>query len=384
MTATKVPLLDLKAHHRDIRDELVAALTRVLDSGAYILSDEVKTLEERVAAYCGARFAIGVSSGTDALLAALMALDVGPGDEVVTTAFSFFATAGTIARTGAKPVFVDIDPASFNLEVKAVERALTAKTKCIVPVHLYGQCADMDPLLALAKSRAIPIVEDAAQAIGARYPGGRQAGTMGQLGCLSFFPTKNLGAAGDAGMVLTNDPALAEKVRMLRVHGSHPKYYHKLVGGNFRLDSMQAAILNVKLPRLDGWTELRRANAARYSSLFEKKGLGSRVSLPKAAWAGKGLVCEHIYHQFVLRAERRDALREHLTQAGIATEVYYPLPLHLQECFASLGYRAGSLPESERASRDTIALPIYPELTAEQQGAVVDAIADFYKPGFSS
>ncbi len=379
MTATKVPLLDLKAHHKEIRDELVAAVTRVLDSGAYILSDEVTKLEQGVAAYCGARFAIGVSSGTDALLAALMALDLGPGDEVVTTAFSFFATAGTIARTGAKPVFIDIDPVSYNLDPKALERAITPKTKCIVPVHLYGQTADMDPILAVAKAHNIAVVEDAAQAIGARYLGGRQAGTMGQLGCLSFFPTKNLGAAGDAGMVLTNDPALAEKVRMLRVHGSQPKYYHKLVGGNFRIDSMQAAILNVKLPRLDRWTEMRRTNAARYASLFEKADLGSLVSLPKAVWSGKGLVHDHIYHQFVLRAERRDALREHLTQAGIQTEVYYPVPLHLQECFKNLGYRAGSLPESEKASKDTIALPIYSELTADQQSAVVDAIAAFYR-----
>ncbi|MBI5200683.1 MAG: DegT/DnrJ/EryC1/StrS family aminotransferase [Elusimicrobia bacterium] len=378
MTATKVPLLDLKAHHKDIREELVAAVTRVLDSGAYILSDEVTKLEQGVAAYCGARFAIGVSSGTDALLAALMALDLKPGDEVVTTAFSFFATAGTIARTGAKPVFVDIEPASFNISPKAIEKAITPKTKCIVPVHLYGQSADMDPILAIAKARGVAVVEDAAQAIGARYLGGKQAGTMGQLGCLSFFPTKNLGAAGDAGMVLTNDPALAEKVRMIRVHGSQPKYYHKLVGGNFRIDSLQAAILNVKLPRLDRWTEARRANAARYASLFEKKGLGSKVSLPKAVWAGKGLTFDHIYHQFVLRVADRDALREHLTKAGIASEVYYPLPLHLQECFKGLGYKPGSLPESERAAKETIALPIYPELTGDQQAAVVDAITAFY------
>ncbi|MBI4347960.1 MAG: DegT/DnrJ/EryC1/StrS family aminotransferase [Elusimicrobia bacterium] len=374
----KVPLLDLPAHHRELRDELVAAVTRVLDSGAYILSDEVKKLEEGVAAYCGARFAIGVSSGTDALLAALMAVDVGPGDEVVTTAFSFFATAGTISRLGARPVFVDIDPATYNIDPKAIERALTPKTKCIVPVHLYGQCADMKPILELAGARGIKIVEDAAQAIGARYPGGRQAGTLGTLGCLSFFPTKNLGAAGDAGMVLTDDPALAAKVRMIRVHGSEPKYYHKLVGGNFRIDSIQAAVLNVKLPRLDGWTGKRRENAARYASLFGEKGLGSKVTLPQPAYANQGLGFDHIYHQYVLRAERRDALREHLTQAGVATEIYYPLPLHLQECFRDLGYRPGSLPESERAARETIALPIYPELTAEQQSAVVDAIAGFY------
>lgn len=376
-----VPLLDLKAQHDPIQKELLNAIAQVLQSQAFILGPDVKKLEERIATYCQTQFGIGVSSGTDALLVALMALEVGPGDDVITTPFSFFATAGVIARLGAKPVFADINPRSYNLDPGKVEEKITARTKAIIPVHLYGQCADMAPILALAAKHSLAVVEDAAQAIGAEYRDGRRACSMGTMGCLSFFPSKNLGAFGDGGMVITNDPKLAEKVRILRAHGSKPKYYHKLIGGNFRLDTLQAAVLNVKLNYLDGWTKRRRDNADRYRLLLKKSGLLEKAGLvlPEAVYTGTKAVNDHIYNQFVLRVLNRDGLREFLKQEGIGTEVYYPVPFHLQECFQSLGYKEGDFPEAERATKETVALPIYPELTEEMQQTVVEKMKAFYK-----
>jgi dTDP-4-amino-4,6-dideoxygalactose transaminase len=367
----RVPLLDLKAQYGPLRGAIREAIDRVCDSQMFILGPEVEALEAEIAGFCGARFAVGVSSGTDALLAALMALGVGPGDEVVTTTYSFFATAGTIARLGARPVFVDIDAGSLNIDPGQVESRLSARTKAILPVHLFGRCADMDSLLSAADKRGIAVLEDAAQAIGAVDGRGRQAGTMGRMGCFSFFPTKNLGAFGDGGLVTTNDPALAEQLRILRVHGSKPKYHHKIVGGNFRIDALQAAVLRVKLPHLPAWSAARRLNADRYRSLFGKAGLGSQVSLP-------GDVAGHIYNQFVIRVANRDRLQAFLAEKGVGTEIYYPLPLHLQECFAPLGYRKGNLPVSEAVAADSLALPIYPELTEPQQAYVVEQIAAFY------
>jgi len=366
-----VPLLDLRAQYAPLREEIRAAMDRVCDAQHFILGPEVQGLEEETATYCGATFAVGMSSGTDALLAALMAAGVGPGDEVVTTAYSFFATAGAVARLGATPVFVDIERDSFNLDARQVEAKVTAKTKAILPVHLYGRCADLDPLLALAESRKLALIEDAAQAIGSTDARGRRAGSVGAMGCFSFFPTKNLGGFGDGGLVTTNDAALAESLRVLRVHGSKPKYYHKVVGGNFRLDALQAAVLRVKLKHLPAWTAGRRANADRYRKLFGEAGLGGKVVLPAD-------VPGHIYNQFVIRVEGRDKLQAHLTEQRIGTEIYYPVPLHLQECFGGLGYRKGDLPVSEEMAATTLALPIYPELTEAQQRTVVDAIAGFY------
>ena len=376
-----IPLLDLSVQHKPIQAELKAAIERVLSSHAFILGPDVAKLEERIAAYSQTRYGIGVSSGTDALLVALMALDIKPGDEIITTPYSFFATAGAIVRIGARPVFVDIDPVTFNIDPAGIERVISSKTKAIMPVHLYGQCADMTPLLALADHRRLPVVEDAAQAIGADYADGRRAGSMGTAGCFSFFPSKNLGAMGDGGMVVTNDPELAERIRVLRVHGSKPKYYHKLVGGNFRLDSIQAAVLNVKLNYLDGWTKQRQDNAKRYRTLFHQAGLTDKpgIVLPVAQYEAAGVVHHHIYNQFVIRAPRRDQLMAHLTQQGIGSEIYYPVPIHLQECFRSLGYEEGDFPESERAAKETLALPIYSGMTADQQAAVVQAIRGFYE-----
>jgi len=368
----RVPLLDLKAQYGPLREEIRAAIDRVCDSQMFILGPEVTALEGEIAAYCGAKQAIGVSSGTDALLIALMAAGVGPGDEVVTSAYSFFATAGAVARLGAVPVFVDIQRESYNLDVSKVEAKLTRKTKALLPVHLYGRCADLDPLLAIGAQRGIPVIEDAAQAIGSTDGKGRQAGTVGRMGCFSFFPTKNLGGFGDGGLVTTQDPALAETLRILRVHGSKPKYYHKVVGGNFRLDAIQAAVLRVKLKHLNDWSRGRRENAARYRRYFEEAGLASRVGLPSD-------VPGHIYNQFIIRVPDRDRLQAHLTENGIGTEIYYPVPLHLQECFSTLGYRKGDLPNSESAAAETLALPIYPELTEEQLRTVVSAVATFYR-----
>jgi dTDP-4-amino-4,6-dideoxygalactose transaminase len=368
----KVPLLDLKAQYSTIRGEIREAIERVVESQHFILGPEVEGLEEEIATFCNARFAIGVSSGTDALLAALMAIGTGPGDEVITTAYSFFATAGVIARLGARPVFVDIDPRTFNLDSSAVSQKITSRTKAIMPVHLFGQCAAMDPTLDAVKGKGIHVIEDAAQAIGARDDKQRQAGTIGHMGCFSFFPSKNLGAFGDGGMVITNDEKLAEIVKVLRVHGGNPKYYHRIVGGNFRLDALQAAVLRVKLKYLTGWTEMRRNNAARYRSLFEEMGLLDGVSVPEDS-AG------HIYNQFVARFPDRDRLQSFLREKGVETEVYYPIPLHLQDCFSDLGYRSRDFPNAEAAARESLALPVYPELTEEQQRYVVEKIREFYR-----
>jgi len=376
-----VPLLDLKAHHEPLQQEIMAALEQTFRSQAFILGSEVGKLEERVATYCQARYGVGVTSGTDALLIALMALGVGPGDEVITTPYSFFATAGAVVRLGAKPVLVDIDPTTYNLDPSKIDQAVTAKTKAIIPVHLYGQCADMGPIMDLARKHNLSVIEDAAQAIGSEYRDGRRACSMGTIGCLSFFPSKNLGCLGDGGMAVTNDPDLAERMRVLRVHGSKPKYYHKLIGGNFRLDTIQAAVLNVKLNYLDGWTKKRQENADRYGGLFRQSGLVQKgnVQLPEAVYRSSGVKHYHIYNQFVLRVERRDDLMAHLKQKGIGAEIYYPVPFHLQECFRYLGYRQGDFPESERAANETVAIPIYPELTLEQQTEVVEAITAFYQ-----
>lgn len=375
-----VPLLDLNAHHEPIKQEILAALEKTFQSNAFILGPDVGELEERVAAYCQAKYGIGVTSGTDALLLALMALGVGPEDEVITTPYSFFATAGVIVRLRAKPVFVDIDPHTYNIDPARISDAVTPKTKVIIPVHLYGQCADMAPIMNIARRHNLSIIEDAAQAIGSEYRDGHRSCSMGTIGCLSFFPSKNLGCLGDGGMAVTNDSELAERMRVLRVHGSKPKYYHKLIGGNFRLDTIQAAVLNVKLNYLDGWTKRRQENAERYELLFQQSDVvqKGKVRLPEAVYRSGGVKHYHIYNQFVLRAERRDDLVAHLKQKGIGTEIYYPVPFHLQECFRYLGHKHGDFPDSERAANETIAIPIYPELTPAKQTEVVEAIAAFY------
>ncbi len=371
-SAVRVPLLDLAAQNGPLRDEILAAIARVADSNRFIMGPEVEGLERELAAMIGASHAIGVSSGTDALLVAMMALGIGAGDEVITPTFSFFATAGCVSRLGATPKLVDIDPITFNVNVAAVERAITPRTKAIIPVHLYGLCADMEPLLVLARRRGIAIVEDAAQSIGSKY-GDRQAGTMGAFGCFSFFPSKNLGAFGDAGLVTTNDEGLAARVKMLRNHGASERYFHKYIGGNFRLDALQAAVLRVKAPHLAGWTEFRRRNAARYDAMFRAARLDDVLALPYEP-ANR----YHIFNQYVVRAPKRDALRAHLEAAGVATEIYYPVPFHLQECFADLGHRRGDFPEAESAAAEVLALPIYGELTEDQQAHVVRRIAEFY------
>ncbi len=366
---SNVPLVDLKAQYASIRDEVQAAIERVCAAQYFILGPEVQALEAEIADYCEVEHAIGVSSGTDALLVSLMALGVGPGDEVVTTTYSFFATAGVISRLGAKPVFVDIKEGSFNLDFDQIEDRIGPRTKAIMPVHLFGRTADMDAVLEIAGRHDVPVVEDAAQVLGARDAGGRRAGTRGALGCFSFFPSKNLGAYGDGGMVVTSDPELAERVRVLRVHGSKPKYYHHLVGGNFRLDALQAAVLRAKLPHLPDWTRARRQRAARYRRIFEQLDVGE-VRLPAD-------VPGHIYHQFVVLVPDRDRLQSHLGERGIATAIYYPVPLHLQQCFAELGYRPGDLPVAERLAAESLALPISPELGEAQQRRVAAAIGDF-------
>jgi len=375
----KVPLLDLKAQYRSIKAEIGAAIDAVLESQYFILGPAVEECERRIADYSACKSGVGVASGTDALLIALMAEGIGPGDEVITTPFTFFATAGSVARLGAKPVFVDICPKSYNIAASKVEKHVTKNTKAIIPVHLFGQCAEMDPILEIAQRHGLAVIEDAAQAIGAEYKG-RRAGSMGRYGCFSFFPSKNLGGGGDGGMVVTQDPERAERLRILRVHGSKPKYYHKVIGGNFRLDALQAAIVSAKLPHLDAWTAGRQANAQRYRRLFQEAGLVEQglVVLPTEVAERR-----HIYNQFVVRVPRRDELRKHLTDQGIGTEIYYPVPLHVQECFRYLGYGAGDCPESEAAARDTVALPIYPELTDEQIRCVVDCTGRFLRGGSS-
>ena len=374
----KVPLLDLKAQYELIKDEIGDAVAEVFQSQHFILGPKVKDLEEAIASYCGCEHAVGVSSGTDALLIVLTAEDIGPGDEVITTPYTFFATVGSIARLGATPVFVDIDPATYNMDPRLVEAAITANTKAIIPVHLYGQCADMDPILMIMRKYNITVVEDAAQAIGAEYKE-RRAGSMGNYGTFSFFPSKNLGAAGDGGMVVTNDPDRAKKLAILRVHGGGPKYQHQVVGGNFRLDPLQAAVLGVKLRHLEAWHQGRQSNARRYNELFGATGLlkKGRIVLPTIS------ANRHIFNQYVIRVRAkdtgrgRDDLRTFLRARKVGHEVYYPIPLHLQECFKYLGYKAGDFPHSELAANETIALPIFPELTDEQAKYVVDCVAEF-------
>jgi dTDP-4-amino-4,6-dideoxygalactose transaminase len=370
----KVPLLDLKEQNDTLRPEIEAALGRVLDTNAFILGGEVAELEKELGAYCGTKYAIGCASGSDALLLAFMALDVKPGDEVITTPYSFFATVSAITRLGATPVFVDIDPQTYNLDVSHVESKITERTKAIQPVHLYGQCANMTALREISTRHDIPLVEDAAQAIGAEENGVR-AGAMSEIGCFSFYPSKNLGGMGDGGFMTTDDDALAEKLLALRVHGSKERYYHKWVGLNSRLDGFQGAVLLVKLPHLDSWSDKRKENADRYRRLFTDAGVTEQITLPFEREN-----CRHIYNQFVVRVpHRRDELRAFLTQNDIGSDIYYPVPLHLQECFEYLGYKSGDLPESERAARETLALPIYPELRPEQQEYVVETIANFFK-----
>jgi dTDP-4-amino-4,6-dideoxygalactose transaminase len=418
----EIPLVDLKAQYVEIKEEVQKAVDAVFESQQFILGPNVKKLEEHIAAYSNVHHGIGVSSGTDALLVSLMALNIGRGHGVITSPFSFFATAGVIARLGTTPIFVDIDPKTYNIDPeklrelvetgcdahqetgRPVEQKSQVHIKAIIPVHLYGQCADMDPIMETAQKAHLDIVEDAAQAIGAIYYSKRltpkgdetaiiartsgentgtrgerpraacKAGSMGRLGCFSFFPTKNLGGFGDAGMLVTDDEIMAEKIKVLRVHGSQPKYHHHLIGGNFRLDELQAAILNVKFLHLERWTEARRKNAERYDRLFEEMGLTEHIHLPVIKGGNR-----HIFNQYVIRVPHRDKLREFLYGSGVGTEVYYPIPLHLQKCFEYLRYKKGDLPESEKAAEETIALPIYPELSYEQQEYVVDQIKNFYE-----
>jgi len=378
----RVPLLDLKAQYETIRADVDAAMARVVESQHFILGPEVEALEKEVAAYSRVKHALGVSSGTDAILVALMALGVGPGDEVITTPYTFIATCSCIARVGARAVFVDIDPRSYNIDVAKLKSAITPRTKAIMPVHLFGQMADMKAICEIAASRGIPVIEDAAQALGSEVDGVR-AGGAGTIGTYSFFPSKNLGGFGDGGMVVTNDDAVAARLRLLRNQGQQPKYFSLEVGGNFRLDALQAAILRAKLPYLDGWSAGRQRNAAMYRRLFTESGLaigegdlddGVSVALPAELPSRR-----HVYNQFVIRARDREGLRRHLGEQGIGCEIYYPQPMHLQKCFASWGYGEGAFPESERAAAQSLAIPIYPELSEAMLSAVVDAVATFYR-----
>jgi dTDP-4-amino-4,6-dideoxygalactose transaminase len=368
-----IPLIDLAAQHASVANELRQAFERVLANQSFILGPEVSAFEDEIAHFIGVPHALGISSGTDALLLALMALDIGPGDEVIVPAFSFFATAGCVARLGARPVFADIDPSSFNLDLARVAERISARTKAIIPVHLYGQTCDLQALRALAQARGLAIVEDAAQALGAGTTELR-AGAVGEFGCFSFFPTKNLGALGDAGLLTTGDAQLAKRARLLRAHGAEPKYHHALIGGNFRLDALQAAFLRAKLPHLPAWTAARRDNAARYDRLFAQAALPSQL-LCAPAQVQPG----HVYHQYVIRTPQRAALQAHLREQRIGSEVYYPVPLHLQACFAYLGEGLGSHPCAERAAEEALALPIYPELTAAQVERVASIILDFLR-----
>jgi dTDP-4-amino-4,6-dideoxygalactose transaminase len=363
-----VPLLDLKAQYKSIKPEIDAAIAEVLESQHFILGPKVEQCEKAIAAYSGCSYAIGVSSGSDALLACLMAENIGIGDEVITTPYSFFATGGAIARLGATPVFVDIDPSTYNLDTSKISSKLTSKTRAIIPVHLYGQMADMDPVMAVAQEHGLIVIEDAAQAIGSEYKE-RRAGSIGHYGCFSFFPSKNLGGAGDGGMVVTNDAQRAEKLRCLRGHGAKPKYYHKIIGGNFRLDAIQAAVVSAKLPHLDSWTAARQRNAKQYGLLFSEARVS--IALPTVATS------RHIFNQYVVRLTERDELQAYLKQEGVGTEVYYPVPLHLQDCFTYLGHKTGAFPESERAAKETLALPVDPELTEAQIRFVVECVCEF-------
>ena len=417
----KVPLLDLKAQYATIKEEINKALINVAESQYFILGPEVKKLEETTAKYTGTKHAVGVSSGTDALLIALMAIDIKPGDEVILPTYSFFATAGVVARLNAVPVFADSDPVTFNIDPKDIEKKITSKTRAVVPVHLYGQAAEMDEIMAIAKKHNLRVIEDGAQAIGVNYKDGRRVGSIGDIGCFSFFPSKNLGGFGDGGIVTTNDDELGERLRILRVHGSKPKYYHKIIGGNFRIDEIQAAVLNVKFPHLDAWSAKRRHNAELYTKFFVEAGLAeeegrtgydakNRVLLPKAVFksgedaslgetaslgedaalsdkvTSEGVTSEvvvggvynyHIYNQYVVRVEKRDEMRKFLSDNGIGTEVYYPVPFHLQECFMDL--RQTGFPVAEEEARTSFAVPIYPELTEEMIRYVVDKVKEYLK-----
>ena len=384
----EVPLLDLKAQYNTIKDEINKAMLQVVESQDFILGSEVKKLEESMCNYLKCKHSIGVSSGTDALLVALMAIDLKPNDEVILPTYSFFATAGVVSRLNAKPVFIDINPTTFNIDPDKIEKKITPKTRAIIVVHLYGQSADMDPIVNIAKENNLIVIEDAAQAIGVQYKDGKRVGTIGHIGCFSFFPSKNLGCFGDGGLVTTNNEELAEKIKILRVHGSKPKYYHKLVGGNFRLDSIQAAVLNVKFPYLDSWSEARRNNANEYLQLFKEMGLSevegklkfdkkNEILLPKAVYKESNITNYHIYNQFVMKVKKRDELKKYLSSKGIGTEIYYPVPFHRQECFKHLNSSDIDYPYSNEASEKSLALPIYPELTKEQLSYVVETIRDF-------
>ena len=395
-----VPLLDLKAQYLAIKAEVDRAVAEVMESQHFILGPKVQECENAIARYSNCSHAVGVSSGTDALLICLMAEGIGPGDEVITTPYTFFATAGAIARVGATPIFVDIDPVTYNLDPAQLESKVTDRTRAIIPVHLYGQMADMDGVMQVASTHDLIVIEDAAQAIGAEYKG-RRAGSIGHYGCLSFFPSKNLGAAGDGGMVVTNDRRRAENLMRLRSHGSKPKYYHKVIGGNFRLDALQAAVVCAKLRHLDDWTAGRQRNAERYNRLFAESGLdigetthssnravsttgasSSRfTSMSHRVYLPKTVANRHIFNQYVIRVSPRDELRAALEARGVSTEVYYPVPMHLQECFSSLGHQIGAFPESESAAKETVALPIYPELTDQQARLVVQCVRDFFSTG---
>ncbi|HPN38065.1 MAG TPA: DegT/DnrJ/EryC1/StrS family aminotransferase [Melioribacteraceae bacterium] len=387
-----VPLLDLKAQYRSIKKEIDETLIRVAESQYFILGPDVDKLEADICSYTGAKKAIGVSSGTDALLIALMAIDIKPGDEVIVPTYSFFATAGVIARLNAIPVFVDSDPVTFNIDPKQIELAITEKTKAIVPVHLYGQSAEMDEIMAIAKKHNLKVIEDGAQAIGVQYKDGRYVGTIGDIGCFSFFPSKNLGGFGDGGIVTTMDEQLAERLKILRVHGGKPKYFHKIIGGNFRLDAIQAAVLSVKLPHLDSWSEKRRTNANLYTKLFIEAGLAecegklnlddkNKVLLPAPVYKNETLKNYHIYNQYVIRVDKRDELIKHLKDSGIGSEIYYPVPFHKQECFNYLMdnpfYKTINFNNADFAAAHSLALPIYPELSEEQIKYVVDSIKEF-------
>jgi dTDP-4-amino-4,6-dideoxygalactose transaminase len=375
----KVPLLDLKKQYHSIKEEILTVAEEIFESQYFILGFRVEALENDIAAYCSSKHALGVSSGTDALLISLMAADIASQHTVITTPYTFFATAGSIFRTGARPIFVDIDPDTYNMSPQGLESVIVSMTdnelarlKAVIPVHLYGQCADMDPILTIAKEYHLVVIEDAAQAIGSEYRG-RRAGSMGDLGCFSFFPSKNLGAFGDGGMVTTDSDELYDKLRILRVHGSHPKYYHQLAGGNFRLDAFQAAVVSVKLKYLDKWTKARQENARKYRELFEDSGIDDVIKLPVEKED------RHIYNQFVICVtDKRDELRLFLNEAGVGTEIYYPIPMHLQECFSGLNYKKGNFPAAEHAALHTLALPIYPELSDDQLAYVVEKIAAFY------
>ena len=386
----KVPLLDLKPQYHSLKKELDEAVLKVSESQYFIMGPELAKMEREMEQFLGCKHAIGVSSGTDALLLALMAIDIQPDDEVIMPTFSFFATAGVVARLNAKPVLVDCDPLTFNIDVNQIEKNITSKTKAIMPVHLFGQSADMQPIMDLAKKHNLIVIEDGAQAISAVYKDGKPVGTIGHIGCYSFFPSKNLGCFGDGGLVVTDDDKLGERLRIMRVHGGKPKYYHKVIGGNFRLDEIQAAVLNVKLPFLDGWSEKRRQNAKLYTQFFMNVGLAeeegklffdekNKVLLPKAVYKNSVVKNYHIYNQYIIRVEKRDALRKYLGEKEIGTEIYYPVPFHRQECFANLHCHEADFPVSNSAVSDTIALPIFPELTEAQLKYVVDSITEFLK-----